>query len=260
MSDIILHGPNALYQTGKLKAKHDNRNLMFAKFLTPSIPKAPEELDLTLGINPDQWGMMRNDEIGDCTCASAGHLIQMWKWRATKQWPQITDDQIVAAYSAITGYNPVNGRNDNGANEMSVLKYWQKKGIAGVKITAYASIEPGNIEHVKQAMYLFEGAYIGVELPRSAQGQSMWSVTPGGARSNAGEPGSWGGHAVSLVAYNHIGPVCLTWGKPLQMTWQFFQTYCDEVWAVFSKEYLDSMGKTLEGFNREQLLEYLQAF
>ena len=59
--------------------------------------------------------MMDNDQIGDCTCAAAGHLIMEWTANAQSKMVTPTDKQIVAAYSAITGYNPTTGANDNGA-------------------------------------------------------------------------------------------------------------------------------------------------
>ena len=71
---------------------------------------------------------MGNDKIGDCTCAAAGHLIMEWTSLAQPKMFTPTDPQIVAAYSAITGYNPKTGANDNGAAELDVLNYWRKTG------------------------------------------------------------------------------------------------------------------------------------
>ena len=89
--------------------------------------------------------------------------------------------QVLGAYSAITGYDPATGDNDTGAVETDVLNYWRKTGVAGHKILAYAALEPGNTQHVRDAIDLFGGAYIGLALPISAQRQAVWSVPPGGA-------------------------------------------------------------------------------
>ncbi len=144
---------------------------------------------------------------------------------------------ILSAYSAITGYDPKTGANDNGAVETDVLNYWRKTGIAGHQILAYTALEPGNRQHVKDAVDLFGGCYIGVALPLSAQNQDVWSVPPGGATGD-GAPGSWGGHAVPVVAYDSHGPTVITWGAPMRMTWSFWQTYCDEAYAVLSDDFL----------------------
>ncbi len=118
-----------------------------------------------------------------------------------------------------------------------MLNYWRQKGIAGHKILGFAALDPRHVEQIKQSVYLFGGTYIGVQLPLSAQDQDTWDVPPSGPIGN-GEPGSWGGHAVCVVAYNAKGLWVVTWGKLLFMTWAFWQTYCDEAYAVFSTDML----------------------
>ena len=59
---------------------------------------------------------------------------------AGKKMATPSDKQVVAAYSAITGYNPSTGANDNGAVEIDVLNYWRQTGIAGHKIGAYVAL------------------------------------------------------------------------------------------------------------------------
>ena len=108
---------------GKSVARHDPRALLLASYVTTALPVPPASFDLTSKVKT--WGMMDNDQIGDCTCAAAGHLIMEWTANAKKKMVTPTDKQIVAAYSAITGYNPVTGAN-----------YWRQTGIAKHKIGA----------------------------------------------------------------------------------------------------------------------------
>ena len=35
-----------------------------------------------------------------------------------------------------------------------------------------------------------------------------------------------------IPGYNAKGPVCVTWGRKQQMTWAFFDKYCDEAYAI----------------------------
>jgi len=202
------------------------------------------------------WGMMENDQIGDCTCAAAGHLIMEWTANSGKKMVTPTDKQIVAAYSAITGYNPSTGANDNGAAEIDVLNYWRQSGIAGHKIGAYAALEPSNHNHVMDSVYLFEGCYIGVQLPISAQAQVQnhqpWSVPPGGTTGD-GKPGSWGGHAVPVVSYDARGVTVVTWGALQVMTWSFWEAYCDEAYAILSTDYLTGKKENPQGFSLTEL-------
>ena len=239
---------------GKQVARHDPRTLLLASYVTPDLPTPPASFDLTAKVS--SWGMMENDQIGDCTCAAAGHLIMEWTANAKKKMVTPTDKQIVAAYSAITGYNPTTGANDNGAVEIDVLNYWRQSGIAGRKIGAYVALEPANHNHIMDSVYMFEGCYIGVQLPISAQAQVQnhqpWSVPPGGATGD-GKPGSWGGHAIPVVAYDVRGVTVVTWGALQMMTWSFWEAYCDEAYAILSTDYLTGKKTTPQGFSLTQL-------
>ncbi len=239
---------------GKQTARHDPRTLLLASYVTHALPTPPPSFDLTTKVKA--WGMMENDQIGDCTCAAAGHLLMEWTTNAGKKTFTPTDKQVVAAYSAITGYNPTTGANDNGAVEIDVLNYWRQSGIAGHKIGAYVALEPANHNHIMDSVYIFEGCYIGLQLPISAQAQTqnhnVWSVPPGGPTGD-GKPGSWGGHAVPVVAYDSRGVTVVTWGDLQRMTWSFWETYCEEAYAILSNDYLTKKKTSPQGFKLNQL-------
>ena len=61
-----------------------------------------------------------------------------WTANAAQKLLTPSDQQIVSAGSAITGYNTATGANDNGAVEIDVLNYWRQTGIAEHKIGASA--------------------------------------------------------------------------------------------------------------------------
>ena len=119
------------------------------------------------------------------------------------------------------------------------------------------ALEPGNVDHVKDAINIFGGCYIGVALPVSAQRQETWTVPQGGP-TGQGAPGSWGGHAVICVAYNPRRVTCITWGRAKQMTWRFFTTYCEEAYAVVSKDWLCRDGKAPVGLDLDGLMAAVQ--
>src|SRR3984885_3248276 len=103
---------------GKALPVHDPRTLLLANYIdTAALPPVPAVFAYAKNIGATAWGMMANDKIGDCTCAAAGHLIMEWTDDNGKMVTPATK-QIIAAYSAITGYDPKTGLNDNGANEL----------------------------------------------------------------------------------------------------------------------------------------------
>jgi len=60
---------------------------------------------------------------------------------------------------------------------------------------------------------------------------------PAGGATGPGEPGSWGGHAVFVPAYDARGLICITWGALKRMTWEFWAAYCDEAYALLSPDW-----------------------
>lgn len=244
------------FKLGKQAPKIDPRTLMLADYITTALPTAPRSFSYAdkVGVS---WGMMHNDTLGDCTCAAAGHMIMAWTASSKGKASRPTDKAIVKAYCAVSGYDPKTGANDNGAVELDVLNYWRKSGVGGHTIGAFAATTLKNIDHVKAAVYLFGGCYIGLSLPNSAQGQDVWDV-PAGGPTGAGEKGSWGGHAVCVVGYDEQGLSVITWGALKKMTWAFWNTYCDESYAIISNDFLNN-GKTPAGFDIAALQADLKA-
>lgn len=299
------------HKLGKLPPRRDPRTLKFAKYLRKGsvLPPAPAAVDWTATIS--SWPMMANDTLGDCTCAAAGHMIECWTANVGDAFTP-SNAQIVAAYSATSGYVVGDSATDTGAIELDVLNYWRQHGIAGHKIHAYAAFDPRDAECARQAIALFGGAYIGLALPLSAQQQDVWgapsffsrilsrfvrerhhSGSPSGDSSRFGRstrprlpsilrelagcgpqsvsadqsranrlssiqhlassfqyaPGSWGGHAVPVLAYDSSGLTCITWGAKKRMTWDFFAQYCDEAYAPLSPDWLNAQGKDPQGLD-----------
>ena len=229
---------------GKKPPKHDSRTLQLARYVTNALQPLPR---VDWGSKVTQLGEMCNDQLGICTIAAAGHMVQTWTANAGSQIV-LSDTDIVAAYSGACGYDPADPSTDQGGVEVDVLNYWRKTGIGGRKIFAYAAQEPKNRTHVELAVDLFGGCYLGVELPLSAQGKDVWSVPPGGPVGQ-GAPGSYGGHAVCAVSYGPAGITVITWGKLLTMTWLFFDTYVSEAYCVLSTDWCDGTKTAPSGFD-----------
>jgi hypothetical protein len=134
------------------------------------------------------------------------------------------------------------------------LKYRRNVGMTGAdgqryKIDAFVSLEPGNVEELLNALYLFGAVGIGIRLTERAMKQffegAIWgmSCTPGKIL---------GGHYVPVVAKRRR-LYCVTWGRLQPMTHSFYRKYCDEAYAMLSFDMFGKDGRTLEGFDIAQL-------
>src|SRR5271168_1330404 len=79
--------------------------LDFAKLPTP--PANFGHLDLI-----SSWGMLGNDQWGDCAEAAACHQEMLWAEEGKKP-AQFTTTSALANYSDLTGFNPNSGPSGN---------------------------------------------------------------------------------------------------------------------------------------------------
>jgi hypothetical protein len=280
---------------GKRQAAFDRRTLMLARYMTAALPAPPSSVDWSHGIT--DFGMMCNDRLGCCTIGAVGHAVQTWTVNALGRETTVPDSTILEYYEKWDGYNPADPSTDQGGVELDVLNDWRQQEFSGVSLDAYVAVELGTRDSgqgasepeaplpIAQAIWLFGGAYIGIELPIRAQKQDVWDVPANPGPED--EPGSWGGHAVYLVGYDlpvapPVAPpvaqallpvdgaaqpaaptngrtqpgvavlptlTCITWGAPKKMTLAWFEKYCSEAYALVSKDWLAATGLSPSGFD-----------
>jgi hypothetical protein len=242
---------------GKAPAKYDPRTLQMTRYTKDiDLPLLPTTDLGNYDLFPaDGWGMLGNDEYGDCVEADAGHGTMLWNAEAGTP-VTVTDKDALALYTAITGFNPKKPNTDQGTVMLDALNYRRKTGMhlatdgSVHKIGAYVSITPGDVTNLKMAIYLFGAASIGVEFPDSAMNQF-----------NAGEP--WtvvkgahieGGHDVIVVGYLVAEDMFLvvTWGQLQKVAPSWIKKYMDEGYGVLSYDMLKN-GLSVNGFDAEQL-------
>jgi hypothetical protein len=102
-----------------------------------------------------------------------------------------------------------------------------------------------NQNHVKQAIQLFGGAYLGFQVPEKCldefNARKPW--TPG--------PLSQDGHAVYAVGYDAQYLTVLTWGNTQKATWSWWDECVDEAYAILLPEAKEA--DFAPGFNFAQL-------
>jgi hypothetical protein len=222
---------------GRKAIRTDSRTLKLAKYMTAALPAAPPAKDWTKGIT--NWGMMLNDKLGCCTIAAVAHAVQVFSANASTE-VTVPDAQVLHYYEAWDGYNPKDPSTDSGGIELDVLNGWKKGGFDKHKLFAFTDLDRTNLEQVRQAINLFGGVYIGVELPLTAQTQATWDVVANGG--DKAKSGSWGGHAVFVPKYDAESFTCITWGQPKTMTVTFWNAYVDEAHAILSHDWITTKG------------------
>jgi hypothetical protein len=244
---------------GALPSPQDPRTLMLASYLPAQLTPAPPSVDWTG--KASAWRTLGNDRMGDCEVVTCANLVQLWTSNAGRE-ALLAEADVVKAYTALTGYNPRTGANDNGVSSLAMLNYWRRTGLGPAKgkrkILAFVKLDHRDHLEVRTAINIFGGLLTAFQLPRSARTQftrgQEWSpatMAAGGAR------GSWGGHAVALPAYDADGFTCVTWGREQRMTLEFWDAYASEAWAVISTDQVAAAestgGVNPLGFNLDQL-------
>ena len=244
---------------GKRPARKGLKKLKISDYINfNKLPTPPMLVDNTNGIVA--WGDMLNagpGAVGDCAVAAPAHMIQAWS-AANGQEITISDALILAAYEAISGYNPDDSNTDVGCDMIDVLNYLVNVGIGGYKIDAWFPIDPTNTDEVIVGGWLCGGTYTGMALPITAQAQvgQLWSVE-NSADPNAA-PGSWGGHATTLQkvtgpVINNPSNTCVTWGALQSYTPFWRLRYVDEEYCLVCPLWFGVSGRCPNGFDLKQI-------
>lgn len=217
---------------GKKPARLTPRTWRLAAPLATRLPEPPPEVKWAAGA---AWPMWCNDRLGCCTQVSVASAIRTWTGAA--QAPvELTDDQVVANYSAEAGYVPGIPATDQGAVEADVLHRWcrdgyERPGQTRDYLTAYGCITPSDTPSVRRAIAMLGGLYIGLTLPAFAcEEDGDWIISPEADNRIAG------GHAVWVHGYDPDWLYLNTWGAERRMAWDFFRQYCDEAYGLISRQ------------------------
>ena len=223
------------FTAGKQPKKTDPRTLQFARYATTGQITYPPSVDYAAEV-PAPLGELGNDGAGDCVMAEQGHSDQLFTWYGTHAQDTMTDADVLAAYSALTGYVPGDPTTDTGMAMLDGMNYWRKTGINGETIDSFVEIDPAEIANIKAAIDLFGAVSVGLELPDSLVSQlpnmAPWTMVADGTQGNAPDPSN--GHAVAYVGYDESGPLVVTWGQVVKASWGFHASYCDEAYAPLS--------------------------
>lgn len=244
----------------------DHRDLKFETFKTDKTAVLVPEV-FGHGKTFEDWGMLGNDQYGDCVFAGADHEQMLVANLALPGAPtgvepvKFTPENALADYGAVTGFDPATGEGDNGTDPRESFKFRKKTGSIDAKgkrhkIYAYVAV-PLDIPTIAEATFIFDAVGIGFEFPGSAMDQfnngEKWDVVKRAQIE--------GGHYVPIVGKPAKGDLaCITWGKRQVLTEAFFKKYVVEAWAFITPESLNAKTqRNWGGYNWEELQKDLKS-
>lgn len=230
---------------GKQPYRHDPRTLMLGRYFKTDEIVVPDKFDFDHNRRPFPNRMWGNDEFGDCVIASEANNEFRLERVETWQTPQITDEDAINRYKALTGCKEAGDENDTGLEMIVAFRNWRNKGFQtaykdrNYTIDAYGELDTTNEKQLRQGCYLLHGIHFGLWLPAAAQemtNDGKWDYN--GETGRDWQPGSWGGHAVYGKKFSPTSFYVLTWEMEIEVTNNFIAQYADEAWGV-----VDSLDK-----------------
>lgn len=213
--------------------------------------------------NPNfPWGLHLNDRIGDCVTAAEINVLES-QLQTLGIWCNFPDSTALAQYERVDHYVPGNPATDNGETVISAELDWVRNGYTDPsgylhRAVAWGPVNFRNYNLLARSVYLYGGVTMTCALPADAINQFMagqtWTVTagPGGA------PWSGGGHEICVNGYNYTGPLAVTWGREIQLTWAWMSKYCTEAYATVTNDECLPNGHSPNGPTLSQLVADLR--
>ena len=136
---------------------------------------------------------------------------------AAADWIQPTFGTAPSTEEVVNDYwaaeDQFNGGADEGLSITQLFSYWQSDGIGGTTLTGVNPISMSDVESELSDNYVL---FATAALP-------------------AGYPlgdGQGGGHAWLVVGYSSFGPMIVSWGQEVQVSWANFDNWTTGVWAL----------------------------
>jgi hypothetical protein len=228
---------------GKLPPKMHPKTLSFEKYAGGNLPVAPKKVFWGYKVPPDKWQMLGNNVRGNCVVAMAMHMIMNWTAH-TGTMRTFTEQQAIELYDRITGGQ------DTGLVMTDFLNFWQTEGIYGDKILGWMAFNYAVPQRLEQVIWLFGGAALGVQFPKSAMNQfnagQTWTLVPDSQID--------GGHAIPAFNDGSIGDKVVTWAKLQALVNAWRTAYLEEAYAVITESWFDATtGLTPSHFKKDEL-------
>jgi hypothetical protein len=181
---------------------------------------------------------MDGNDASPCCCISSRA-----KHQRRIEWAQ-GDPIDISTSDVLAEWNTENNGDGGGLVMLQSIDLWRTRGwnVGGHlrKIDAYATIDTGNTDRLRSALYLLGGLQGGFALPcavtRNLASREVWDFT--GSRE-LDAPDENGGHAMFVCGIDPtIDPAAgglvrmKTWHRDQYATLRWFQRYCEECYGI----------------------------
>lgn len=247
---------------GRKPAVHTRRSfrsgLVIAYHLN-QLGAPPDEADWTPAVDKatgGDWGVLGNDQYGCCVEADEAHAL-MLRTANTGTIVRPTEQDVLALYTAETGFDPKRPETDQGTDELSACQWMETTGFLGHRASAIGAVDPLNFDHLRWCIQLFGYARTGFAVPDYAEDQfnrgQPWDVEAPGPSG----PNIVGGHDVPFVKYDQELFYCVTWGKLQAVTRAFVEQFFEEAHALLFDDWIKQGGLAPSDLDQRALLEDL---
>ena len=196
-----------------------------------------------------------NNQWGDCVEVDTayGVIIRTANAATATVIPTITD--VFNLYEHF-GFRP-DQHIDPGTSEVGMCQFLKASGFLGHKLDDFATVDPGNINHIKWSIQLFGGVRFGWALPNYAEQQFLyrqpWDFIRGADQS------SIGGHDTRVIHYEGDTFYTSTWGRWMQpVTIPFINAFAGEAHPELYFDWIKEQGMAPSGFDLATLEQKLQ--
>jgi hypothetical protein len=251
---------------GRRPSRRPARRLSLAAFTRDgAAPASPDTCDWTGPVN-GAWPMFANDAWGCCTISALCGTLLSDGVNAGRGRLEVPDPYIVGLYGAVlrdedgTVLDAGNPATDRGLVALDLLEYVRIHTLNGRTLDGHGALREHDEAEIQATIHLFGSAYVGLNMPITAQGATSWDV-PAGGWTPDNSPGSWGGHMVAVLGYDRPADTYLviSWGQPFPMSGGFLRACIDEAHVTSLGDWLAVTGRAPSGLDVAALRSELTA-
>lgn len=243
----------------KMPSAH-RMKLKFGDYIDLSqLPPTPASVDYSGPAMSVISNIEGNSNWGDCVLAEEAHFIGVMTGNAGTLY-SYTEAQTLAAYSALTGFDPTKPETDQGTDPTVCLNYFCKNPYADGSINAgFAEVDMSNQAEVQFAIWAFGNLKLWLCLP-----DAYTNVSANGFLWDVGTSNPANGHCVGSPSYTPVGPGIETWGLLGAQTWAAaaaLETGSGGAAVRITPDWLiKANGKTPSGFAYQDLVSDFNKF